>query len=133
MVRTLTLGHQSVGIYESRSRAGYWDGRNTSIPKKYILFTPRQELFQFHHGLDRKIRNHYQLWQDEYTLAEIGVGHPDDASGKIIEAVWDELRETEANDLGFVERPCVDCGEDVLVSKEEYSAWCYNCEKKPSL
>ena len=27
-VRTLTLGHQSAGIYQSRSRAAYWDGRN---------------------------------------------------------------------------------------------------------
>ncbi len=29
LVRTLELGHQPVGIYESRSRAAYWDGRNT--------------------------------------------------------------------------------------------------------
>ena len=29
LVRTLSLGHQPVGIYESRSRAAYWDGRNT--------------------------------------------------------------------------------------------------------
>ena len=28
LVRTLELGHQSVGIYESRSHAAYWDGRN---------------------------------------------------------------------------------------------------------
>ena len=28
LVRTLDLGHQPVGIYESRSRAAYWDGRN---------------------------------------------------------------------------------------------------------
>ena len=28
LVRTLALGHQPVGIYESRSRAAYWDGRN---------------------------------------------------------------------------------------------------------
>ena len=28
LVRTLRLGHQPVGIYESRSRAAYWDGRN---------------------------------------------------------------------------------------------------------
>ena len=28
LVRTLAFGHQSVGIYESRSRAAYWDGRN---------------------------------------------------------------------------------------------------------
>ena len=28
LVRTLTLGYQVAGIYESRSRASYWDGKN---------------------------------------------------------------------------------------------------------
>ena len=28
LVRTLTLGHQPAGLYQSRSRAAYWDGRN---------------------------------------------------------------------------------------------------------
>ena len=28
MVRTLMLGHQPVGIYQDKSRAAYWDGRN---------------------------------------------------------------------------------------------------------
>ena len=28
LIRTLDLGHQPVGIYQSRSRAAYWDGRN---------------------------------------------------------------------------------------------------------
>ena len=28
LVRTLNLGHQSAGIYQYRSRAAYWDGRN---------------------------------------------------------------------------------------------------------
>ena len=28
LVRTLTLGHQAAGVYQSRSRAAYWDGRN---------------------------------------------------------------------------------------------------------
>ena len=28
LVRRLDLGHQSVGLYESRSRAAYWDGKN---------------------------------------------------------------------------------------------------------
>ena len=28
LVRILKLGHQAIGIYESRSRAGYWDGKN---------------------------------------------------------------------------------------------------------
>ena len=29
LVRTLNLGHQPIGIYHQRSRAAYWDGRNT--------------------------------------------------------------------------------------------------------
>ena len=28
LIRTLTLGHQSAGIYHSKNRAAYWDGRN---------------------------------------------------------------------------------------------------------
>ncbi len=28
LVRTLALGHQAAGMYQSRSRAAYWDGRN---------------------------------------------------------------------------------------------------------
>ena len=28
LVRTLALGHQSAGIYQSKSRAAYWDGKN---------------------------------------------------------------------------------------------------------
>ena len=28
LVRILALGHQPVGMYESRSRVAYWDGKN---------------------------------------------------------------------------------------------------------
>ena len=28
IVRRLSLGHQPAGVYQSRSRAAYWDGRN---------------------------------------------------------------------------------------------------------
>ena len=28
LVRTLTLGHQAAGVYQSKGRAAYWDGRN---------------------------------------------------------------------------------------------------------
>ena len=28
LIRTLTLGHQAAGLYQSKSRAAYWDGRN---------------------------------------------------------------------------------------------------------
>ena len=29
VVRTLALGHQSIGTYQSKNRAAYWDGKNT--------------------------------------------------------------------------------------------------------
>ena len=29
LIRTLVLGHQPAGVYQSRARAAYWDGRNT--------------------------------------------------------------------------------------------------------
>ena len=29
LIRTLALGHQPVGVYHSKSRAAYWDGRNS--------------------------------------------------------------------------------------------------------
>ena len=29
LVRTLALGYQPAGVYHIRSRAAYWDGRNT--------------------------------------------------------------------------------------------------------
>ena len=28
LVRRLAVGHQAAGMYQSRSRAAYWDGRN---------------------------------------------------------------------------------------------------------
>ena len=28
IIRQLSLGHQPAGVYQSRSRAAYWDGRN---------------------------------------------------------------------------------------------------------
>ena len=28
LIRTLVLGHQSAGMYQNKSRAAYWDGRN---------------------------------------------------------------------------------------------------------
>ena len=33
LVRTLTLGHQAAGMYHSKSRAAYWDGRNAQGEK----------------------------------------------------------------------------------------------------
>ena len=42
LVRTLALGHQEVGIYQSKSHAAYWDGRNAqgeSVASGVYFFT----------------------------------------------------------------------------------------------
>lgn len=38
LVRTLSLGHQSVGMYQSRSRAAYWDGKNEYGEKWQVAY-----------------------------------------------------------------------------------------------
>ncbi len=44
VVRTLALGHQDVGMYQSQSRAAYWDGRNAvgeSVASGIYFYTLR--------------------------------------------------------------------------------------------
>ena len=42
LVRTLALGHQLIGIYQDKSRAAYWDGKNghgESVPSGVYFYT----------------------------------------------------------------------------------------------
>ena len=44
LVRRLAVGHQAAGMYQSRSRAAYWDGRNQrgeSIASGLYFYTLR--------------------------------------------------------------------------------------------
>jgi hypothetical protein len=57
--------------------------------------TKQEDLIQFHLGWGTGIRNHYGLWRGNEKLILSACGHPchpDDASMKIIEAVWQELQ-----------------------------------------
>ena len=60
LVRTLALGHQAAGIYESRSRAVYWDGKNDlgETRGKWCLFLHiNSRRFRCHtENVDTKIR-----------------------------------------------------------------------------
>jgi len=56
--------------------------------------TERDDLIKYHHGWGTGIRNSFGLWgaNDELIKSICNTPcHPDDASMKIIEAVWDEL------------------------------------------
>ena len=56
----------------------------------------REDLIMFHFGWGTGIRNALGLWGGNDALLRSVCGgelcHPDDASMKIIEAVWDELQ-----------------------------------------
>ena len=61
--------------------------------KAQVVNTPENSLINFHHGWGTSIRNDYNLWQNAALVKAAGAAHPDDASGVIIKAVWQELRE----------------------------------------
>ena len=62
--------------------------------KANIVNTDKDDLIGFHHGWGTYIRNHYNLWTNQELLNAIGKEHPDDASGVIIETVWETLQTT---------------------------------------
>ena len=54
----------------------------------------RRGLTTRHFGLGQWVRNNLGLWQgNPQLLAATGEGHPDDASGVIIHAFWQRLRD----------------------------------------
>lgn len=57
---------------------------------------PEEDLPLTHFGIGLHIRNHYGLWGGNRELIEDACGdlacHPDDASGRIVKALWKRLR-----------------------------------------
>ena len=65
-----------------------------------IKSTKRSDLIKYHHGWGTGIRNSFGLWQENSELLQSICNtrcHPDDASMKIIEAVWDKLHNKPIN------------------------------------
>jgi hypothetical protein len=63
--------------------------------KMQIRITRREGLGQLHYGLVTGIHNRYGLWNGNKKLIVSACGHPcrpEEASTKIIEALWDELQ-----------------------------------------
>jgi Fe-S-cluster formation regulator IscX/YfhJ len=59
-----------------------------------LMFMKKEELDSLHLEIGLWIRNRYGLWRGNEKLIVSACGfrcHPDDASGKIIEAVWQAL------------------------------------------
>lgn len=64
--------------------------------KQQVKRTDKMDLIQYHHAWGTVIRNSLGLWQGNNALINSACGkpcHPDDASMKIIEAVWLKLNE----------------------------------------
>jgi hypothetical protein len=67
--------------------------RRTPYEKLYMMFTKKDQL-SMHFGLGLWIRNRYGLWRGNEKLILSACGfrcQPDEASEKIIGAVWEEL------------------------------------------
>ena len=67
----------------------------TAEDKERVKTTKKEDLILFHHGWGTGIRNYYGLWRRNERLIHSAYGrhcHPDNASMRIIEAVWQELR-----------------------------------------
>ncbi len=68
------------------------------LPEKdrlLIKATKKEDLILYHHGWGTGIRNSLGLWRGNQKLLLSACGkpcHPDDASMKIIEAVWENLQ-----------------------------------------
>lgn len=61
---------------------------------QHIKEMPKEKLIVLHHSLGTWIRNSFGLWaSNDVLLRATGEHHPDDASFKIIIAVWEKLNE----------------------------------------
>ena len=56
--------------------------------------TPKDDLIRFHFSAGMDIRNRYGLFSgsNKALLHDCKASHPDDASGEIIDALWDRLQ-----------------------------------------
>ena len=67
LVRTLALGHQAAGIYQSKSRAAYWDGRNElgeSVASGVYFYTLAADEFYCY-----KKDAHFEIVSNDHRIA----------------------------------------------------------------
>jgi Domain of unknown function (DUF6794) len=60
--------------------------------KLIIRNTKKEDLIKFNLSWGSEIRNHCGLWDNDVLMRDISEFHPDGASLRIMEAVWDELQ-----------------------------------------
>ena len=80
-----------VGIVEG------WFQKENNETKRQFLETPKEELISYHTTLGRKIRNEFKLWDIEWKPeikngVDYSPNHPDQVSMKVIETVWEKLK-----------------------------------------
>ena len=61
--------------------------------KLIVRNTPKQDLIKFNLSWGNEIRNHCGLWDgNDDLIRDVSEYHPDSASLKIMEAVWEEIQ-----------------------------------------
>lgn len=84
-----------------------------------IVALPRSELARIHFGYGTRIRNKW-LWGDRdpqltARFKSQGISHPDDMSGKIIEALWDDLNKN----LSAAKKTAIEKQREVFLQKQD--------------
>lgn len=70
VVCTLALGHQRIGTYQDRSRAGYWDGKNSigePVASGVFLYADCGRLYRKVEAVNSQVNNQGVSLSDEYT------------------------------------------------------------------
>lgn len=70
-----------------------WLYRADAITRREFIETDRNQLHIYHHSLGRSIRNHFNLWQEQWVPkivngVDVSESHPETISMKVIEEVW---------------------------------------------
>lgn len=58
----------------------------------WLSTLPKKDMIKFHFGAGMWVRNNFGLWKENKALLkDTGKEHPDDASGVILDAVWERV------------------------------------------
>lgn len=75
-----------------------WLNEATEGNRQQFINCPFDELIMYHSSLGRSIRNHFQLWENQWVPEiengiDISKQHPDAVSMEVIKRAWEKAHE----------------------------------------
>ena len=88
------------GVYIPKDLEECFRELETMLPPSLIMrikLGPEGNMIKYHHGLGMWIRNYWGLWQGSRLATyfnDLGIFHPDDMSGIILDSFWRHLNDS---------------------------------------